>query len=192
MSPFAPQRITPPADMPVLLSEVKKHLGVDDHNDDDTIITAYVEAATDNLDGWRGWLRRPIVSQGWRLPITSAGLSSAVRLPFGPVVSIDSVTLTGGGVVPSSDYTLIYRHEGPYLKFTAGTAYAASGDPELPAANINFTAGWAQADVPPALKAAIMLHVGSLYENREREIIGPAVTEQKTYRALVRRWRNFT
>jgi hypothetical protein len=58
--------INPPTEPVLTLADAKPHLRVD-HNDDDSLITALIAAATARLDGRDGILGRWLRQQTWEL-----------------------------------------------------------------------------------------------------------------------------
>lgn len=162
-----PVRVTAPAELPVTLEEAKRHLRVD-HVDDDVMISAFIMAGTDHLDGYRGVLGRALVNQSWRQDFD--GFCRVLRLPF-PDVSEATVAYddASGAVqtVAVADYRILADGIGPYLAASLNTAWPQAGE----AANsvrVTFTAGFGLAvEVPAAIKAAILLMVGDLYEHRQ-------------------------
>ena len=71
MTPI-PYLVTPPAELPVTLSEMKAHLRVV-HADDDADIAAKQAGAVAMLDGWGGLLGRCIMPQTWAIDVTGPG-----------------------------------------------------------------------------------------------------------------------
>lgn len=158
------ERTAAPAEAPVSLVEAKAHLRVD-HTDDDTLITSMIEAATGHLDGWDGVLGRCLVTQTWEVKYPA--WRSSYRLPFPDVQSV-ALTYTdedgGTQTVAPSLYRLYMRDLRPLSTFTS----PALRDEDDEAVTLSVTAGYGDAaDVPAAIKAAILLHVGTLYEVRE-------------------------
>lgn len=185
---YQPTLIEPPATTPVSLDEAKQHLRVD-HDDHDVLITSQIEAATQYLDGFVGILRRGLVTQTWAQEYT--GFSTCMRLPLAPVSAIDEITYTnaagGAESLAPSEYETLSDEMGPYVSFN-NIPSADSGR-----VKITFVAGYGAAqNVPAPIKSAILLHVGSLYEMREREIVGASLVESTTYKTLLapyRRWK---
>lgn len=144
-----PIRIAPPEEMPVSLDRLKAHLRVD-HFDEDDLIASYMQAAVDHLDGWQGLLGRCMVTQTWRLDAPD-GVSGSVVLPFPDVVAVAATDADGAAVA-------VALREG-----AGGTVVML----DRAAVKIDMTAGFgAAADVPEALKVAILILAGDLYEGR--------------------------
>lgn len=79
-----------PALRPVSLAEAKAHLRVD-FSDDDTLISALIDAATAHIDGYTGILARALVTQTWRQDFCDWPGDRVLRLPLAPVASVESV-----------------------------------------------------------------------------------------------------
>ena len=71
MTPI-PYLVTPPASLPVTLSEMKAHLRVV-HADDDADIAAKQAGAVAMLDAWGGLLGRCIMPQTWAIDVIGPG-----------------------------------------------------------------------------------------------------------------------
>lgn len=165
---MVPARVTPPALMPVSVAEAKRHCRID-FDDDDAFVAALIEAAVAHLDGWSGVLGRCLVNQQWR-QVTCA-LMRTIRLPFPDVSSVvisyvdaDDVTHT----LEAEDYELLHDQRASLVRLRpsfAAPALADRGD----AVQITVTAGYGAtaADVPAAIRTAILMLVGHFYNNRE-------------------------
>lgn len=168
---LAPVLVTAPAADPVSLSEVKAHLRVDS-SADDTLLGVYTKAAIAALDGWDGSLKRAIVSQTWRQGVASWPADRVLRLPLGPVSAVSSVLyapLDGSAdvTVNASLYQVQSDAFGPLVRFTSDFTVPALAD-RLDAVRVQFVTGYADAAaVPAAIKAALLLMIGDLYENRQ-------------------------
>src|SRR5215471_9282727 len=64
------RRIVAPTVMPISLDQAKAQLRVFS-NDQDDLITGYIKAATDFIDGEWGFLGRALVTQSWRVTFDS-------------------------------------------------------------------------------------------------------------------------
>lgn len=154
--------VTPPEAL-VSLEDAKAHLRVD-HDDEDTLIEAYIAAASAHIDGPGGWLGRSIGTQ--TLELRRDAFCDLITLPNGPVASITSVkyldddgaeqTLASGGYQLEGDVLgLAYNQTWPSLRGDRGGV------------RIRYVAG--SETIPSAIFAAVLLMVGDLYANRETE-----------------------
>ncbi|MEF2551994.1 head-tail connector protein [Aurantimonas sp. A2-1-M11] len=162
-----PVLITAPAALPVALVEAKKHLRVD-HDDEDNLITAYIEAATAHLDGYSGVLGRALINQGWRQDFD--GFCRILRLPL-PNVSAAAVTYDDASgaeqTVDSGTFRILSDHLSAYVAASLDTVWP-SARVDAGSVRVTFTAGYGEAaeDVPAPIRSAILLMIGDLYENR--------------------------
>lgn len=169
---IAPSLITGPTEPPVSLAEAKAHLRVD-FTDDDTLISALVDAATAHIDGYTGILARALVTQTWRQDFCDWPGDRVLRLPLAPVVSVQSVKYFDAAnaeitVDAIGNYALLEDARGPYIKFTSDFAAPALYDERDDRIKVTFVAGYGDpSDVPAAIRAAVLLIVGDLYKNRD-------------------------
>lgn len=163
--------ITAPTAEPITLQEAKDHLRVDS-TDDDALISAIIEAARQHLDGRDGILSRALMPQTWDYSIDRFPDGDTIPLPLAPAQSITSVKyVDGNGVtqtMSASDYALSADLEwSPSVRLGYNKTWPSTRD-TYDAVTVRFVAGYASAAVVPApLKAAILLLIGHLYENRE-------------------------
>ena len=169
---IAPSLITGPTEPPVSLAEAKAHLRVD-FTDDDTLISALIDAATAHVDGYTGILARALVTQTWRQDFCDWPGDRVLRLPLAPVASVESVKYFDAAnvettVAESGNYALLEDARGPYIKFTSDFAAPALYDERDDRIRVTFVAGYGDpSDVPAAIRAAVLLIVGDLYKNRD-------------------------
>lgn len=167
---LSPVLVTPPTAEAVTLAEAKLHLRVDSE-DEDSFIDAIILAAVDHMDGFTGILGRCLMPQTWSQEFDTACGDLVLRL--GPVQSVSSVTDAFTG------YRLLKDGRGHFLRLNDGAAW-----PSGPVV-VEYVAG---ADVVPAsLKAALLLHIGTLYEYRET--MAERVTPTRAYEALTAPYR---
>lgn len=152
-------RIVAPVGYPVTLAEAKLHLRVIG-NDEDSLISGLIAAATDYLDGPDGILGRAILPQTWREEWDH--FPSVIPLRMGPVSGVVSVSYTDGAGLPQT--VTGSRLSSLWGAWRVAPAVGSSW-PSGSSVAVEYTAG--SVDVPAPLKVAILLHVGSLYENRE-------------------------
>ena len=155
----------PPTEMPVSLVEAKLHLRVDIANDD-SVITRNIYAATSFMENQAGI---QMVNASWAY--TRAGFSDEMKLPITPLSSVSSIAyadVNNATKTLASSVYQVHTNEKPGL---ITLAYGQSWPDTIGIKNdvtITFVAGYGTAaDVPYELKAACLLLVGHLYENRE-------------------------
>lgn len=166
--------ITPPASEPITLVEAKAHLRVD-HAYDDAIIQLYLSAARQHIDGYDGWLGRAIMPQTWELALDCFPADGTIRLPLPPLQSVTSVKYDDVAgdeqTMPPTDYSVDAKSQPGWVVMNSGgwpTTWTG-----INSVRITYIAGYASAaEVPAAIKAAILLMLGNLYENRSDVVIG--------------------
>lgn len=156
-------RTVAPASEPLDLTDVKLHLRVE-HNADDALITALIQAAREQAESYTG---RALITQTWVL--TDTAPADPLLLPRWPVLSI--VSVTDDGVATSA--TTAYLGDDAQLVPTdswGGTVV------------VTYTAGYGAGGsaVPAALKQWMLLQIGQWYENREGvAVVGAASVPQR-------------
>ena len=181
---YAPVRVNAPASPPLTLAEVKAHCRVDG-TDEDVLLEALLASAVDHLDGYGGILGRAIVAQTWRPDFD--GFESVLRLPL-PASSIEKISWRNRDDVsvdldPAS-YVLRTDSLGSYARM-ADSFSSPAGLASSAAVSVAYIAGTAPADVPPAIKAAILLLVGHWYVNREAASSGSLSAVPLAFDALI-------
>lgn len=159
-----------PAEPLVSLADAKAHLR--DPGGEDDLIEGYIAAASAWIDGPAGWLGRSIGLQ--TLELRTNTFASCERLPYGPVISITSVTYVDGqGVeqtVDPSEYEVIDGglHPSPGFDWPSHR-----GDAE--GVRIRYVAG--EPNFPPQVRQAVLLMVGQWFRNRMAVNVGNIVNE---------------
>ena len=164
--------ITAPAAEPVSASEAKAHLRVDT-TADDTYIGTLITVARQNVESH---LRRALISQTWEV-VLDAFPAGVIRLPKPPLASVTSIKYTDDDGVEatysSDNYVVDSDTEPGRVVLKSGQTWPAV---TLAAANgvrVRYVAGYGAAgsNVPQAIRQAILLVIGSLYENREDVLV---------------------
>jgi uncharacterized phiE125 gp8 family phage protein len=182
-----PVLITPPAEQVITLIEAKAHLRVD-YDDDNTLIEAIVQAATDYLDGYNGVLGRCLVTQTWRQDFPCWYHTLALPFPTASDVAVAYDDADGNPQTVAGAY-VAGMVGGPVVSFPASFSQGSLQDDNPAPVRVTFTTGYgAAAEVPWSIKAAILLHVGTLYEYRET--IADNAKPTGAYEALIapHRW----
>lgn len=172
-----PVRTIAPGEPILTLTEAKAHLRVD-HDDEDALITALIQAATDHIDGYAGILGRALVSQTWRINL-ECWPTRRIRLPLAPVSAITSIKyldLAGSQqTLASANYALLEDALSPYVDWLA-LATLPSVFSREDVIEVLFVAGYGAASaVPQAIRHAALLLIGHLHENREAVMVGQPV-----------------
>lgn len=164
-----PTRTTTPTE-PVTLAEAKLHLRVDG-TDEDALITALISAARETCEDR---IEGTIPVTGWRLTLDA--FPDAIKLPRGPVASVESVKyLDAAGVeqtLSPLDYLVDTVSTPGYIVPAYGKAWPETRE-QINAVEVEYTAG--SATTPAALKAWMLLAIGDMYANREASSDRPAV-----------------
>lgn len=183
--------ITGPTAEPVSLTEVQAHIRAPVDGSDATLIEAYVQAAREAVENETG---RALMPQTWQLRLSEFPADrGAISIPLPPLVSVTSIAITNADGEAETISGALYQVETPSgPRAQAGYIVPASGEDwptvqsdTLGAVRVTFSAGYASAAaVPAALRAAILLIVGELYEHREASA-EKAVTEVPAVRRLL-------
>lgn len=157
--------VSPPSVEPVTLAEAKAHLRVDSA-DEDALITRLIVAAREQCEQE---LDRSLAQQTLQLML-DAFPAGALLLPRGPVISVSSVQYvdTAGVLqtVSANDYTLDDAQIDAWLLYAYGSDWPQARD-QANAVRVQYVAGWPNSVVPASIQQWILLHIGTLYANRE-------------------------
>lgn len=173
--------ITPPTSYPVSLAEAKAHLRFPD-TDEDALIEIYRKAATEDAENFTG---RAFIDQVWDYYIDAFPTTGAIKIPKPPLIELIGVFNLDSAAAEqefaASGYVLDSASELARLTL----AYGGTWPTPLTVANavrIRFRAGYLDdnspqvANVPFAIKAAILLTIGTLFANRETLVTGTIAT----------------
>jgi len=180
--------ITAPAAEPLTLTEAKAHLRVD-HTDDDILISALIAASRGYCEQWTA---RAFITQTWELMIDEFPEDGDIMIPMPPLQSVTSVKYDDGDGVEqtlsATDYDVDNVSQ-PGWVVSATSGWPTSTFDGINSVRVRFVAGYEPgtdspidlaANVPQSIRAAILLHVGQLYENREDIIVGAVVNKMPT------------
>ena len=162
---------------PITLDLAKQHLRVGSATHDDTLITAKLDMAVAVAEDRTGRIiREKKVSFDVLIP-TDAPI---VRLPV-PTTCIERLSISRT-IIPESDYTLLKDDYDPML--IADPQYVGQ------TATVTAVVGYDRDNIPPAIKAAILLILGTLYDNESDNLVGRSVSELSlTAEKLLLPWR---
>lgn len=170
--PYTYTLVTPNAEMPLTLAEVKAYLGIN-HNLSDAVLTSAIAAATHFAECFTNRILMHSIFETYRDNFPS-GCGSGFEIRRSPLVSIDSITYSdpSGGVVTvdptdyyntkSKDYASVLLRPNKYWPLCSDVIALMDG------ITITFTAGMFAdaASVSAAWKSALLSHVTALWANR--------------------------
>nr|DAO74568.1 MAG TPA: Head Tail Connector Protein [Caudoviricetes sp.] len=164
-------------ELPITLELAKQHLRVGSATYDDMLIAAKLDMAVAVAEDRTGRIiREKKVSFDVLMP-TDAPI---VRLPV-PTTQIERLAVSHSSI-PEKDYTLLEDDYEPLLVT----------EPQYSGEKITVTAivGYNKDNIPPAIKAAILLTLGTLYDNESDNLVGRSVSELSlTADKLLQPWR---
>lgn len=136
--------------------------------DDQNSIYNLIEAVQGSIDGPTGWLGRSLGRQ--QLELSVDGFRRSIRLPYGPVMSIASVTYRDRtGVVQTVDASAYRLSGGNRCLF--GTSFSLPCVEAAPdAVTVTYEAGYEPTSVPPAAKMAVIIGVRQLKAMSEQSL----------------------
>jgi uncharacterized phiE125 gp8 family phage protein len=148
--------------LPVTLGDALDQLRTDGTSDG-AYIQALIASACDLIGEMTG---RVLGIETW--VASCASVSGDFNLPKSPVLAVSSITYFDANDVQQpaivGDFYLFASDDRSVLRPKSGKSWPSTITRE-DAVSITFTAGYEV--LPPALRAAILLMVGHLYENRE-------------------------
>lgn len=178
--------VTKPQGEPISLAQAKHQVQQFANVDDSLLSEIVIPAARDRAEGAT---QRAFITQTWKLLLNGFPACGFIEVPKPPLISVSSVkyTNTSGTLTTltvNTDY-IVQAPAGPRcrrgriaLPFSA--VWPVPLD-QMGSVIIEFVCGYGAAvDVPPALKAAMLLDIGTLYANREDVIKGTIVAELPT------------
>ena len=184
--------ITGPAELAVSVDEAKGHSYISG-TDDDLMIERMLGTAISLVETLAG---AALVTQTLEARWVMWPEQEYLLLPRYPLVSVSSVKYTDSAGTEqtwsSDNYSVdVYSQPGRiWLGYGAGWPSATLRPG--PSIAVRYVAGFGAADdVPDALKSAVLLYFGDLYEHREQTVLQPGVTKATVDAALslVRNWR---
>lgn len=155
---------------PVTLAEARLHLKADSDTSEDSLITAWITAAREVAEHYTG---RALAPQTLEMALDGfSATDGEIVLAMPPVASITSLKYTDTAGVEQtlspSAYALSLYGDSRKVAPTYGNYWPSTQD--IPdAVRVRYVAGYGQqggAVCPKAIKAAILLMIGWLNENR--------------------------
>lgn len=163
--------VTPPTTEPISLSEMKTFSRIDSDTEI-TIMETMIVAARQEAEKIT---RRQLITATWDYRLDS--FPDIIYLPLSPLQTVSSVKYldysgTEKTLVLNTDYLVDSYSEPARITPCYGQVWPITY-PVVNAVRIVFVAGYgnSESDVPPSIKNWIMAFAGTLYENRETDIV---------------------
>ena len=161
---------------PVTLTEAKAHLRVE-HDSENAYIFTLIAAATDEAERWT---RRQFVTATWDEYLDAFPDTILVKHP--PLQSVTEIKYVDTEGVPQTLADTLYTVDAHSFKGRIVPAFGLSWPSVRSVVNavqLTYKAGYGDdaADVPAAIREAILLRVGGFYLNHEDVVIGTIATE---------------
>ena len=186
--------ITAPAELAVSVAEAKAHSYIST-DDEDALITSKLKTAISDVETLVGVA---LVTQTLEARWEEWPEQGYLLLPRYPLVSVSSVKYTDSAGTEqtwsSDNYAVDVYSEPGRIWLNSGCSWPTAGLCPGPSIAVRYVAGFGDAaDVPDALKSAVLLYFGDLYEHREKTVLQPGVTKATVDAAesLVRNWRRW-
>ena len=185
--------------LPLDLSFVKLHCAID-YTDSDALIEQYVLAA---IRAFEDTTHRTVFSRDhrWVLKDFPPTPGYQITLPRGRTTAVESIVYYSDGVAttlggPTSsgsptpaDYQEDLRGEhGGVLAPLSGSAWPAVDTLQVAPVTITFTAGWANADVPPDITQALLWYIRTALDDNRSDPM-KAIANNTVFEAMVSGWR---
>jgi len=168
--------LTGPAEEPVSVEEAKAHLRVST-SADDALIGSLIAAAREHVEAR---CRRALVTQVWDRYLDAFPAGEEIELAMPPLRSVESVTFFRedgtSGVMSSLEYVVDAVGEPGAVVLAKGAGWPSAELRPRNGVRVRFECGYGGAgEVPRAIRQAVLLIVGALYENREQVIVAQGV-----------------
>lgn len=162
-------RVAGPAVSPLSYVSAKAHLRLVDDSEEDDVLEL-IEGLVAEIDGPRGW-GICLIEQTWKLTLDA--FAAEIRLPLGPVISVDTVEYVGpDGTVATvaADALRLTKDIDPAILAPAHGATWPATRAERGAVRITFKAGFGPAatDVPRDLASCLKFMLRADYDGEPR------------------------
>lgn len=166
-------------ELPITLELAKEHLRLGDDTHSDTLVAAKLEMAFGVAEDVTGrWIRPRSVE----FDVLLDAATDVATLPLN-TQSVSAVSCLGK-TIPKDKYIHLSSDFSDVLMFPEPGEYAGWK------LDIKATIGYSKTQLPPAIQAAVLLILGTLYDNESDQIVGRSVSELSlTAEKLLAPWR---
>jgi uncharacterized phiE125 gp8 family phage protein len=170
--------VAPPINEPLTAAEARARLNIGTEVSDE-VMSAYITASRQQIDGAVGWLNRALITQTWRGHLDAFPCGKRVYIPLPPLQQL-TISYIGadGSSVPLTegvDYKLTQNAQRPYITPIGSWPSATISSDAI---TLDFIAGYGDNgdDIPEPIRTAIALAVGHIHHVASRN---PAVTMEQ-------------
>lgn len=177
--------VTAPTWEPVVISQAKLHLRIEDTtHDDDEMLTWQIKAAREHVERRTN---RQLCTATWDLYLDE--FPDEIEMPYPPLASVTSIKyLDDNGVeqtLAASVYSVDTGIEPGVIRLAYDQSWPSFRSVEN-AITVRFVAGWASLGaVPSSLRAAVLLKMSELYTHREIQMIGTISEDLPAFESLI-------
>ncbi|GAB0481660.1 hypothetical protein KML24007_04060 [Alistipes indistinctus] len=166
-------------ELPITLELAKEHLRLGDDTHSDQLVAAKLEMAISVAEDITGrWIRPRSVE----FDVLLNAATDVAQLPVN-TQTVSAVSCLGK-TIPKSAYVHLSSDFSDLLMFPQPGKYAGK------MLHVTAGIGYTQTQLPPAIQAAILLILGTLYDNESDQIVGRSVSELSlTAEKLLAPWR---
>jgi len=163
----------------VTVTEAKINLRIATSSDDaeayayeDEVITRIVKAAREYCEHYTD---RAFISQVWETYLDDWPADGIIKLPKSPLITVDSIAYTDsdGTVTAFTSYYVDSISEIGRIVLNDSASWPSAVLREVNPIKITYTVGYST--VPAAVKTAMHLIIGTMYNNRESVVTGVSV-----------------
>ncbi|TKT78418.1 head-tail connector protein [Aquamicrobium sp. LC103] len=178
------ERLEQPKAEALTLEEVKEQCRIDS-GDDDAFLKRCIKAAREMIEGPEGY-GLAIMAAPWSMSLDS--FPAEIRIPMGPVLSIDSITYVDGAGNEQTLPPSAYQWRRGFMEARISPAFGTSWPgtrAQIGAVKVRFVGGYAGTEeedvdrsmIPESLRVAMLMLIAHWNENRETVNVGNITTE---------------
>jgi len=181
---------TAPTIEPISVEEAKEHMRID-HTEEDTYVGLLIKSAREMTENY---LRRSLITQTWECWM-DAWPPDPFTVLHGNLLTVTSIKYYDtDDVIATFASTYYYADtKSDRIGLNYGESWPTTTLRPINGVVVEFTAGYGAtaASVPEAIRQAMLLLVGHLYENREPVVMGTIIGKVPfAYEAMLYPYRN--
>lgn len=199
MRPLITTLEIPPTEEPVELREAKTHMSMEEGEtiEDEYIEDIIIKAARESVESITG---RAILDQTWSYYLDEWPDGNEILLPYPNLiwtVADSSIKYTDSDgtetTMPTTDYVIDTNRKPGRIVLEYGKVWPSATLHPMNPIHIYYDCGWTDPEnVPAMLKAAILLVISDMYENREPTLIGVSTQTLKTLDRILYAYTDWT